>query len=104
MNETIEITEKINLTDFRSSPSNKALVKENMESNYVCNITTNGIEVILPNYFLEYSSDVLTEAVFNVLRMENDRRRPLSGLVTDDAETMRNRLYELRTTKKFRYT
>lgn len=104
MEKMADITDRIDLVDFRSEPSNKAFIGRDMSSNYVYNRKADGTEVILPDYFMDYPDEVLSEAVFNVIKMENDRKLLATDYITQDLLTMRNRLYEIRTTKKLRYT
>ena len=101
---TKDVTDRVDLIDFTSDISNRVLIGFSMESNYIYNRMKDGITITLPDYFLGLPDHVLTDAVLNVIRMENERRMLQTDFLTDDIVRTRDRLRRIRLYKDFRFT
>ena len=101
---TKDITDRINLVDFVSDESNRVLIGYPMESNYIYNRTRDGISITLPDYFLQFPDYVLTDAVLNVIRMENERKILQTDFLNDDIVRTRDRLRRIRQYQDLRFT
>ena len=101
---TKDVTDRIKLVDFVSDGSNHVRIGISMESNYIYSRTREGITITLPDYFADLPDHVLTDAVLNVIRMENERQTLRTDFIDDDVLCTRNRLRRLRQTKEFRFT
>ena len=62
------------------------------------------MEITLPEYFMDYPDGVLSEAVMNVIRMENCCRQFDTDRITDDMRMMRDRLNAIKATQRLRFT
>ena len=104
MEGVVDITDRIDLVDFRSNPRNRAYIAPMRECNYIFNRTSDGYEIRIPEYFEDLPDRILTDAVLNIFMMENDRRKLCTDNITEDLLELRDRLALIRSTKQLRYT